>query len=236
MARADYGIDAPPVVASLLAGGLICLGVALACRVGGPVWLRGLVWPGVSMTATAAWMILGSKVLKLRARDRLLDALALDGTERVLDVGCGRGLLLIGASKRVPKGRVTGLDLWRSADQSGNRPEVTHANAVAEGAPDNITLETGDMTKMPFQDAMFDVVVSSWAIHNVPTEEGRSAALREIARVLKPGGRVAILDIGPGRTYAKPLKEAGLSDVTTALDGLTFFLPTWRVTARKPAR
>jgi ubiquinone/menaquinone biosynthesis C-methylase UbiE len=187
------------------------------------------------MGATGVWMIVGSRVLKLRARDRLLDSLSLAGTERVLDVGCGRGLLLIGASKRVPKGRVVGLDLWRTMDQSGNSPDVTRANAAAEGAPDNITLETGDMTKMPFEDAMFDLVVSSWAIHNVPTEEGRTATLREIARVLKPGGRVAILDIGPGRTYARPLKEAGLSDVKTSLDGLTFFIPTWRTTATKPA-
>ena len=90
------------------------------------------------------------------------------------------------------------------------------------------------MTKMPFKDATFDVVVSSWAIHNVPTAEGRQATLREIARVLEPGGRVAILDIGPGRKYGPALAQAGIAGVKTSLDGLTFFVPTWRVAGNKP--
>src|SRR5439155_12638481 len=131
--------------------------------------------------------------------------------------------------------RVTGLDLWRTVDQSGNDPEVTKRNARAEGVEERIELHTADMTKMPFADASFDAIVSSWAIHNVPSADGRAAALREIARVLKPGGRVEILDIRPGRRYGRTLAAAGLVDVATRIDNVAFVIPTWSVRATKPA-
>ncbi len=77
-------------------------------------------------------------------------------------------------------------------------------------------------------------MISSWAIHNVPSTDGRSAALREIARVLAPRGRVVIVDIGPGRRYGATLRDAGLTEVITALDNVVFLIPSWRVSAQKP--
>jgi ubiquinone/menaquinone biosynthesis C-methylase UbiE len=194
--------------------------------------IPALRWSGFSLLATAAWMLFGSLVLKLRARDRLLDRLALRGGERVLDVGCGRGLLVIGAAKRLPRGHAVGLDMWRAADQAGNDPAVTRANAVAEGVAERVTLETGDMCRMPFVEGEFDAVVSSYAIHNVPSAAARAQAVREIARVLKPDGRVELLDIAHAKDYARVLGEAGFR-VEVALDGLTFFIPTFRVSARR---
>lgn len=70
-------------------------------------------------------MVWDCKVGKLRSRDRLLDGLALRGDETVLDVGCGRGLLLIGAAKRLTTGTAVGVDIWQTEDLSGNRPEAT---------------------------------------------------------------------------------------------------------------
>jgi ubiquinone/menaquinone biosynthesis C-methylase UbiE len=225
LSRPNYGIDAPPIVAALLGGGIACIIISRLTP------LTFLMWPGVSWALTGLWMFIGSKVIKLRLRDRFLDALKLSGSESVLDVGCGRGLLLIGAAKRLTTGQATGLDLWRSMDQAGNALEVTLANARAEGVEAKVKLETGDMTKMPFPDASFDLVVSSWAIHNVPSAEGRAAACREIARVLKPGGRVAILDIFNTGEYAQVFSAAGLQNIERRFDDLVFFLPTFRVTA-----
>jgi cyclopropane fatty-acyl-phospholipid synthase-like methyltransferase len=66
-------------------------------------------------------MIWSSRYGKLRARDRLLDGLGLTGQEHLLDVGCGRGLLLIGAARRLPNGRAVGVDLWSQVDLADNR-------------------------------------------------------------------------------------------------------------------
>jgi SAM-dependent methyltransferase len=231
MAKANYGIDAPPVVRNLLAAGALGVAFGLWGMAGGPRWLGWLLWPGLAWLVTGTWMVIGSKVLKLRLRDRLLDAVGFEGAERVLDVGCGRGLLLVGAAKRAPRGVAVGLDLWRSVDQSGNDAATTRANAAAEGVA--IELETGDMTKMPFGDSTFDVVVSSWAIHNVPTAAGRTAALSEIARVVRPGGKIAILDIPPGYSYAAVLRNAGLANVESSFASFLFLTPTFRIVARK---
>src|SRR4029077_19478974 len=91
---------------------------------------------GASLTATGLWMIYSSKVGKVRARERLLDRVAWTGGEQVLDVGCGRGLMLIGAAKRLTTGTATGIDVWQTEDLSGNKPEATLENARREGVAD----------------------------------------------------------------------------------------------------
>jgi ubiquinone/menaquinone biosynthesis C-methylase UbiE len=186
------------------------------------------------MLTTASVMVWGSRVGKLRLRDRVLDGLALRGDETVLDVGCGHGLLLIGAAKRVPRGRAVGIDLWQTEDQAGNSPDATRANARAEEVLDRIELKTGDARQLPFGDAMFDAVVSSWALHNIYDRDGRRKALLEIVRVLKPGGCVAILDIRHTAEYAEVFRQAGFVEVSRSRPCFTFFIPTFAVHARKP--
>src|SRR5437773_1876385 len=113
-------------------------------------------------------MVYGSKVRKVHLREKLLDSLALRGDEILLDAGCGRGLLLTAAARRLPRGKAVGIDLWRTVDQSGNDPERTLGNARAEGVADRIEIKTGDLRALPFADDSVDVVVSSWALHNIP--------------------------------------------------------------------
>ena len=71
-----------------------------------------------------------------------------------------------------------------------------------------------DARKLPFGDASFDVVVSNAALHNIYKREERRAALQEIARVTKPGGRAILADIRNIAEYGGVLKECGFSDVT----------------------
>jgi len=235
--RADYGLDAPGVVRTLgsIGATLVVIGIVLMMRrpTGGTRALAHIsLWMGGSWTAAALLMILSSRFGKLRARDRLLDRLALHGDETVLDVGCGHGLLLIGAARRLPRGRAIGIDLWSQKDQASNSAHATLANAELEGVRDRVELRDGDMLRLPFDDASIGVVVSSLAIHNVSTSADRMRAVAEIVRVLEPGGRVAILDIAHVGDYARELRERGCTVDRVALVP-TIFPPTRELTARK---
>jgi SAM-dependent methyltransferase len=168
---------------------------------------------GLGCLGMAIWMVWTSRFGKVRERERLLDRISWTGGERVLDIGCGRGLMLVGAAKRLTAGRAVGVDIWQSEDLSGNRPESPLENARREGVAERVEVETADMRKLPFPDASFDVVVSSAAIHNVYASADRATAIAEIARVLKPGGRAVIDDIRHGREYAAAFQNAGCARV-----------------------
>ena len=136
---------------------------------------------GIAWLIVAGWMVWDSKVGKLWARDRLLDGLALRGDETVLDVGCGRGLLLIGAAKRLTTGKAVGVDIWQTEDLSGNRPEATLENARLEGVAECVEVKDGDARRLPFADGAFDVIVTKEALHNIYNAAERDTAVREIA-------------------------------------------------------
>jgi ubiquinone/menaquinone biosynthesis C-methylase UbiE len=169
-------------------------------------------------------MLSYSRIGKMRQRDRLLDVVSWKGSEQVLDVGCGRGLLLLSAARRAPHGRAVGVDIWSNVDLSGNRPEATLENARRAGVADRVEVHNADARKLPFADSSFDVVISSLVLHNIPSREGRRQAVREIARVLKTSGRVAILDLRHTGDYVRVLRECGLADARRTPVG--FFL-TW---------
>jgi ubiquinone/menaquinone biosynthesis C-methylase UbiE len=196
--------------------------------------LLGCLFPGLSWLLSTVCMVRGSRVAKLRLRDRLLASLPWRGDERVLDAGCGHGLFLLGAAKHLCSGRVIGIDLWSARDQAANHPEATWRNAELEDVTGLVELATGDVRRLPFADESFDVVLSSWVLHNIRTAEGREQAVRETARVLKPGGRVVILDIGHTQAYARVLDKAGLQKIRRRLVSLAFLIPTFLVEGHKP--
>lgn len=149
--------------------------------------------------------------------------------ERVLDLGSGAGVDVFLASQKVgPTGRVVGIDLT---------PEmVERATKLARDAGyGNVEFRLGDMESLPFPDSSFDAVISNCVIN---LAEDRREVFREVFRVLKPGGRLAISDIvrqSQARTasgahaecgscatravtqseYEKAIKDAGFKEVTT---------------------
>ncbi|WP_433435899.1 class I SAM-dependent methyltransferase [Nonomuraea sp. CA-141351] len=163
----------------------------------------------------------------------------LKGDERLLDLGCGRGAVLLMAAERLEHGTATGVDLWRSKDQSGNDESTTRANAEAEGVSDRVELVTGDMRDLPFGDGAFDVIVSSLAVHNIPDAEGRAQAVREAHRVLRPGGLMLLADFQHTVAYEDTLRSLGVVDVRRRDAGWRFWyggpwFSTGILEARKP--
>jgi ribosomal protein L11 methylase PrmA len=87
---------------------------------------------GIWFLLTALVMFWGSKVGKLQLRDKVIDSINWRGDEIVLDVGCGHGLMLIGAAKRLRTGKAIGIDLWQTEDQAGNSRAATWKNVEVE--------------------------------------------------------------------------------------------------------
>ena len=231
-----FGIDAPTLVLGFALGGplLLALGLAGTGRLS-PSLAGTLILTGVVMAAEAALMTLSSRYGKRIVAARMIDSLQLRGDEEVLDVGCGRGLLLLDVARRLPRGRAIGIDLWSTRDQSGNAAAATARNAELAGLRERVQIDTGDMRHLPYADASFDAIVSSLAIHNLPTETEREQAVREIARVLRPGGQLALLDFRHTARYAQVLREAGLA-VRRSRPEFRMFPWVWIVRGRKPTR
>lgn len=190
---------------------------------------------GALMVLEGLAIVWSSKVAKPWWGNRLLNQLHLQGNERILDVGCGRGLLLIEAARRLPHGRAVGIDHWSQVDQSQNSREATLSNARLEGVSDRVEIHDGDMRTLPFPDASFDVVVASLSIHNIESAQGRKQAIQEVQRVLKPGGRVALMDIFHVKQMASQARQSGLQNVQISLPFLFHYPPLRIITGNKKA-
>ena len=231
--KGSYGVDAPyllPVLGALLAANIV-QGI-----------VSGSVGPFVGaaiLLACGACGLYASRRGKFVVWSELLDELKLRGSERILDLGCGRGAVLLLAAERLTTGTAVGVDLWRRKDQSGNSPEATRRNAIAEGVANRVELHTADMTALPFEADSFDIVVSSIAIHNIKGPASREQAIDEAVRVLRAGGRLLIADLWGTRRYQSHLTKLGMLDVARRNLGWRMWwggpwVATRLVTATKP--
>lgn len=173
-------------------------------------------------------------------REKLVRLACLEPGESVLDVGCGTGTLAIAAKRFVgPKGTVYGIDA---------SPEmIARARKKAKKAGIEVVFKNAVAEALPFPNAQFDAVLSTMMLHHLPGE-ARRQCVREMGRVLRPGGRLLAVDFGDSgregrgliahfhrhghldlRGVISVLNEAGLNEVRSGAVGfgnLQFVLAT----------
>ena len=118
-----------------------------------------------------------------------------DGSGRVLDMGAGSGRATLMVLRSRPKTSVVALDIYSGyLGINDNTPERLTRNAAAAGAANRLQVRVADMRELPFPEASFDGVVSSFAIDHLRRDDV-PRALGEAARVLRPGGQILIMNL-----------------------------------------
>ena len=157
---------------------------------------------------------------QMQVREQILDSLQLQCSERVLSLSHDLGLAV---AKRLKSGKVISL-----GDTEAN--EAARETAKQAGLSDKIRFESGDVTKrLSYPDANFDTVISSRAL----AELDPAPAIKEMVRILKPGGRLTLHEIGDTATYQRLLTDSNLSEIVVSPTTLPFGLGGRILSARK---
>lgn len=120
--------------------------------------------------------------------------LTLKGDESALDVGCGLGKMQIGVAKHLTNGTVVGIDIWDKMEIRGNSPHHALENAKIEGVANRVQFERGNVLELKFPDASFDVITCASVLNNLEGKDLRAKALKEIKKILRPGGSLLFLE------------------------------------------
>jgi ubiquinone/menaquinone biosynthesis C-methylase UbiE len=153
----------------------------------------------------------------------IVAAAKIRASDRVLDLGTGRGFLAIEIAKAVPGCRVVGIDIWSNPAKGemhkgfliGNSRESAETNAILQGVSDRVEFRQCDAREMPFRSESFDVVVSYAALHQMAQFGARNGdrVFKEIRRVLRPGGRFVAVEPLSGEGLARMLRELRFGEI-----------------------
>lgn len=238
--KTRYGIDAPYVILSLGIVAIACILMAFILLFTLP-GIRGkslyvlLLFQGGYFVLNVLWMFYSSLRGKRQVFKQMISDMDLLGNEILLDLGCGQGMFLTKVAKYLPNGKAIGIDVWKKQDLSGNAYEKTLSNIDKQGLSNQIEILEGDMRHLPLSDNSIDTVTASLAIHNLKNKHERKKALQEIARVLKPGGKISILDFQKIQEYQSFfVSELGWANIALSHKQWHMFPPTRILTIQKP--
>lgn len=194
---------------------LVVLSVILA-REHRPLLGYALLVPALLLAGVGALLFLISdRKRRAAACNRMVASVAWFGSEQVLDVGCGNGLVLLTAAKHLhpDKGKATGIDIWHTI--AGRQSlEKLRRNAEIEDVMNRIEFREADARQMPFEDASFDVVFASLSLHHAGSRADRARVLAEMKRVLKPGGVILVYDMFPVvNEAARRFRQLGITEI-----------------------
>jgi len=153
-------------------------------------------------------------------RGRMLDLADLRPGNAVLDIGCGTGTLLLGAAKRIgPGGALHGIEPATEMAE--------HARRKATAAGIALRISEGSADRLPYPDNSFDAVFCTLVLHHVPAPK-HADALREMRRVLRPGGRLVIVE------FRRPRSIRAALSLITLFHGLSSHAPVADPAALEP--
>ena len=151
-----------------------------------------------------------------KVHETVLSYLDYDGKGKLLEVGCGSGLLAIRAALTWPESEITGMDYWGSVYNYSK--DLCENNAASEGVAERCKFVHGDARKLDFDDESIDAVISNYVFHNIHGSN-KQDLMSESLRVLKKGGVFAINDsmkpkmYGNVELFAQKLRDAGYEEV-----------------------
>ena len=129
-----------------------------------------------------------------RAREELIKQASIYPNQRVLDLGCGTGTLVVLLKRKYPSAEIVGLDPDPKA--------LRRARKKVRRAGVSVQLDEGFADELPYDEGTFDRVLSSLMLHHLEDQD-REKMLREVLRVLKPGGSFHLLDFAGGEDRAR---------------------------------
>jgi len=183
---------------ALIAGGLVSIALAIVftarisilCRILGVILLAS----GVFLHLSMGWVNDPEKIELVKHNFSDMLGNVWDGNGKVLDVGTGLGRVAIEIAKRFPEAQVIGVDTWAKGWKLfGMTKAGAEKNARIERVSDRCTFQNGSALDLPFEDGEFQLVVSSFAFHEIKVPD-RTVLLKEAIRVLAPSGVFVICD------------------------------------------
>ncbi|MBN1535785.1 MAG: methyltransferase domain-containing protein [Anaerolineales bacterium] len=197
--------------------GLICLALGF---IHWGFWIPAILFLLISGYFIIAWIIFSSRFGNLQDKIQELVVSHIDwkGNGKVLDIGCGNAPLTIKLAKKYPEAEIIGMDYWgKNWDYS---MQFCTANAEIAGVEKQISFKQGSASRLPFEDASFDLVVSNLVFHEVQDVKDKRVSIQEALRVLKPGGVFVFQDLflltpyyGTPEALLNTIRQWGVSEV-----------------------
>ncbi|NQE06713.1 Ubiquinone/menaquinone biosynthesis C-methyltransferase UbiE [ANME-1 cluster archaeon GoMg1] len=203
-------------IAALIAGGIVSIALAIVfttwssilCGVLGVILLSFGVFWHLSM----GWVNVPEKIelVKDKFSNQLENVWA--GNGKVLDMGTGLGRVAIEIAKQFPEAQVVGVDTWTKGWKLfGMTKAGAERNARIENVSERCTFQTDSALDLPFEDGEFQLVVSSFAFHEINVSD-RTVLFKEAIRLLAPGGVFVICDPFSG-SFLKAYKAKNMPEL-----------------------